>query len=289
MTHGFRRPVRIGVQLHPQHAEYPQIRAAVARAERLGADVIFTWDHFFPLYGDPDGKHFECWSTLAAWAEQTSRAELGALVTCNGYRNPELLADMARTVDHISGGRLILGIGSGWFEKDYDAYGYDFTTAGRRLDELRESLPRIESRLASLNPPPLREIPVLIGGGGEKKTLRLVAEHADIWHTFVQGEQLRHKLAVLDDHCRAVGRDRADIEISVGVGGRGREGRQPASPREEGEPLRAMGATLFTMGTGGPDYDMSALPAWLEWRDEVNAELRPAHEGGADRDDSSRP
>ncbi|NYE01443.1 putative F420-dependent oxidoreductase [Kineosphaera limosa] len=264
------RPVRIGVQLHPQHCEYAQLREAVARVEEAGADVLFNWDHFFPLYGEPDGKHYECWTMLAAWAEQTHRVQIGALVTCNSYRNPQLLADMARTVDQISGGRLILGIGSGWFERDYDEYGYEFGTAGRRLDALGEALPLIESRLAALDPPPAGALPVLIGGGGERKTLRLVARHADIWHTFSQGDELAHKIDVLDGHCEAVGRDRSDIEISVGVGGRGREGRAPAAPQEEGEPLRALGATLFTMGTGGPDFDLSALPAWLEWRDEVN-------------------
>ncbi|WP_433291320.1 LLM class F420-dependent oxidoreductase [Actinoplanes sp. CA-030573] len=255
------RPVRIGVQIQPQHAEYAAIRRAVAEAEDLGADIVFNWDHFFPLYGEPDGLHFECWTMLAAWAEQTSRVQIGALVTCNSYRNPELLADMARTVDHISDGRLILGIGSGWFEKDYDEYGYEFGTAGSRLDDLAEALPRIESRWSKLNPRPTRDLPVLIGGGGEKKTLRLVAKHATIWHSFGDAATIARKTEILRGHCADVGRDPAEIEISAAVNGK---------PAEDGPALLDRGVTLFTVAAGGPDYDLSALRQWLAWRDEIN-------------------
>jgi probable F420-dependent oxidoreductase len=253
------QPIRIGLQLQPQHADYAAIRRAVAAAEDLGVDVIFNWDHFYPLYGDPDGKHFECWTMLGAWAEQTSRVQIGALVTCNSYRNPDLLADMARTVDHMSDGRLILGIGSGWFEKDYAEYGYDFGTAGGRLNDLGDALPRIEARWAKLNPAPRRKIPVLIGGGGEKKTLRLVARHGDIWHSFSDVDTLRHKSAVLDRHCADIGRDPSEIERSVGT--------PDGDPDEVAQPLLDAGARLFTVGLGGPDYELTKLKRWLAWRD----------------------
>jgi probable F420-dependent oxidoreductase len=257
------KPVRIALQLQPQHMDYRTIRDTAARAEDLGADIIFNWDHFYPLYGEPEGKHFECWTMLGAWAESTSRVEIGALVTCNSYRNPELLADMARTVDNISDGRLILGIGSGWFQKDYDEYGYDFGTAGSRLDDLAEALPRIESRLGKLNPPPVRDIPVLIGGGGEKKTLRLVAKHAHIWHSFGDLATVERKTAILRQHCADVGRDPSEIEISVGVGGED-------SPDEAGARFREQGVSLYTLGVGGPAPDLSPLKPWLAWRDAQN-------------------
>jgi len=257
------RPVRIALQLQPQHSDYATIRRTAAEAEEAGVDVLFNWDHFYPLYGDPDGLHFECWTMLGAWAEATSRVQIGALVTCNSYRNPDLLADMARTVDHISDGRLILGIGSGWFEKDYQEYGYEFGTAGGRLNDLAAALPRIEARLGKLNPPPTRKIPVLIGGGGEKKTLRLVAQHADIWHSFGDAETVAHKVGVLRQHCADVGRDVSEIEISGGLPAKG--GPEAAAA------LRAQGVSLFTVGVGGPKPDLGPLREWLAWRDEQNA------------------
>jgi probable F420-dependent oxidoreductase len=255
------RPVRIGVQLQPQHALYPEIRDAVRRYEDMGVDILFNWDHFFPLYGEKDGLHYESWTELASWAELTSRVEFGCLVNCNSYRNADLQADMARTIDHISGGRFIFGTGSGWFERDYDEYGYEFGTVGSRLDDLAEALPRIEARWSKLNPAPLRDIPVLIGGSGEKKTLRLVAKHADIWHNFVSPDDLPRKLGILQEHCDAVGRDISEIELS---------NEQPDKKLTHADSLRELGVTLFTVGIQGPLYDDAKVRPWLAWRDEQN-------------------
>lgn len=257
------RPIRIALQLQPQHAEYSEIREAVARGEEMGVDIIFNWDHFYPLSGDPDGKHFECWTMLGSWAEVTERVEIGALVTANSYRNPDLLADMARTVDHASDGRLILGLGAGWFERDYEEYGYEFGSAGSRLAALSEALPRIEARFEKLNPPPTRKIPILIGGGGEKKTLRYTAEHADIWHGFGNAEVIRHKNQVLDGHCADIGRDPSEIERSCGA--------RPTDA-ESGDALVEAGASLFTLSFDGRSgYDLGPVADWIAWRNQRNA------------------
>ena len=254
------RRVRIGVQIAQQHVDYTAIRRAAAEAEDIGVDIIFNWDHFLPISGEKTGNHFECWTMLGAWAELTSRVEIGPLVTCQAFRNPDLLADMARTVDHISGGRLILGIGAGAMEADFTEYGYEFGTPGSRLDALAEALPRIEQRFAKLHPAPTRKIPVLIGGGGEKKTLPLVARHATIWHWFSSGPEFARKKQVLAEHCAEIGRDPGEIELSAGVGG---------DPDANGPALLEQGVTTFTLEVHGPDFDFSSVRAWLAWRDKL--------------------
>jgi probable F420-dependent oxidoreductase len=209
--------IKVGVQLHPQATTTDALRTAWRTADEIGVDAVYLWDHFFPLYGDPEASHFEAYTLLAAMAVETRTARIGALVTCNSYRNPHLLADMSRTIDHLSGGRFLLGIGSGWMRRDYDEYGYEFGSAPGRLRDLGANLPVIKERLRRLRPAPVGPLPIMIGGGGEKVTLRLVAQHADSWNGFGTPEAWAAKNAVLDDWCAKVGRDPEEIERTVGI------------------------------------------------------------------------
>jgi probable F420-dependent oxidoreductase len=252
--------IRLGVQLHPQHTSYASFAEATQRCEEIGVDTLWNWDHFFPLYGPADGNHFEAWTLLTAMATLTSKAEIGCLVTCNSYRNPALLAHMAKTLDHISGGRLILGLGAGWFERDYREFGYEFGTAGDRLRALRDALPLIKERLATQEvPPPQRNpMPILIGGGGEKVTLKLTAMYADIWNGFGPAETFKHKNSVLDGWCREIGRDPGSIERSISI---------PASSLDSLDDIVAAGANHIIMQLADP-WDFSSVERLVRWHEQ---------------------
>ena len=263
-----RRPIRIAAQLHPQHGDFASIRRATVEAEEMGYDIVYTWDHFYPLYGPPDGEHFEAWTLLTALAAATERVEVGHLVVCNSYRNPNLVADMARTVDHTTGGRFILGLGSGWFERDYDEYGFEFGTPATRLRHLERNLPVIEERLAVLNPPPLRDIPILIAGAGERISLRTIARHADSWHGRFpdRPESMIPKVAALRQWCEVEGTNAEGIEWGVGM--------HPYDLdrflAEDAETYLELGFTQFTVGFNGPAWPVANGADWLAWRDEAN-------------------
>jgi probable F420-dependent oxidoreductase len=255
-------PVQVGVLIGQQHASFKELREAALRAEDLGVDIVFNFDHFFPWSGDPAGQCFEALTMLAALAEATQRVQLGSLVTGAGYRNPNLLADMARTIDHVSGGRFILGLGAGWYELEYREYGYGFPSTAERLRILRESLPIMRGRFERLNPPPVRRIPILIGGGGERVTLRIVAEHADMWHSYGDPSVLRHKSGVLARWCRDAGRDPESIQHCTSVF-------EPFQ-RKRAEGLRDAGISTLVFEYDTGVFDFKPLRPWLAWRDEVN-------------------
>jgi F420-dependent oxidoreductase-like protein len=224
--------IRFGVQTPPQHTTYQGLREVWKLVDSLGYDTAWVFDHFFPIMSDPSGPCFEGWTALAALAAETSLVQVGVLVTGNTYRHPAVLAKMGATVDHTSGGRLIMGIGAGWFELEHAAYGIPFYSTAeriRRLDEAAEIIKRLwtekqvtfegryyQLRDAYSEPKPLRQPrpPIMIGGSGEKLMLKVIAKHADQWNTFGPPALFRHKIGVLHDHCAAVGRDPAAIEVS---------------------------------------------------------------------------
>src|SRR2546428_158414 len=162
-------------------------------ALHLAVDSFWFWDHLFPLYGSPNGNQFECWTVLAAAAIDTKVPQIGPMVSAIGYRNPDLIAYMAGTIDQLSGGRFVLGLGAGWFERDYEEFGFEFGEARDRLRTLKAALPRIRERIKKLKPGPAGPMPILIGGGGERVTLRLVAEHAQMWNALGDPDEYARK------------------------------------------------------------------------------------------------
>jgi probable F420-dependent oxidoreductase len=253
--------LKIGVHLRPQHTSVEALRSAWKAADALGVDSISIWDHFHPLQGDKSGAHFECWSLLAGMACDTRQAQIGPIVSAILYRNPDLLADMARTVDHLSRGRLFLGLGAGNSEADHHDYGMPCGTPGQRLKALGEAVPRIKARLARLVPPPVGRVPILIGGAGERVTLRLVAEHADRANLAGSPEVIRHKNQVLDEWCTQVGRNPAEIERTTNI---------PLAGVDKLEEYIAAGAQRLHVQLDHP-FDMRPVEQALENRAKLPA------------------
>ncbi len=267
-----------GVQTPPQNVSYSQVQEVWLEADALGFDSAFVFDHFMPIFSDPNGPCFEGWTLLAALAAQTKRMRVGLLVTGNTYRNPVVLAKMAATVDHVSGGRLILGMGAGWFELEHHAYGIPYHTPGGRARRLVEAVELIKMLFtqdkttydgkyyqikdASFEPKPLQKPhpPILIGGMGPRVVQPLVARHANIWHFFVSkggAEAIKGIATRFDAICKEVGRDPAEIQKSTSL--------RPAQLNQSPDKVQALiqayadaGVQYFIVSMF-PDYDRDVL------------------------------
>ena len=226
--------LRLGLNLWSQASDWPSFLGAARRADELGYDHIWTWDHVQAIFGDPDQPIWEGYTALAAIAQATARARLGLFVGANTFRNPGLVAKAIATIDHISDGRAIMGLGGAWFGHEHQSFGIDFGSGfGQRLDWLAESVPIVRDlldgqevtstgpryaidHLRILPAPVQAHVPVMIGGGGERKTLRIVAQYADMWNVFGTPEVVAHKDGILRQHCADVGRDPDAIERTLG-------------------------------------------------------------------------
>jgi len=226
---------RLGILLWSQATDWEAFERSAIRIDELGYDHLWTWDHLYAIFGDPYQPIYEGYATLGAWAKVTKRTRLGLLVGANTFRNPGLVAKSVSTIDHISGGRAILGIGGAWFEQEHTEYGIEFgASPGTRLTWMDEAAGAMRSLLDGetvtsppggryrfsdlrLLPVPVQaHLPIMIGGSGEKKTLRSVANYADQWNAMGSVEKLRHKVEVLREHCDTVGRDFDEIELTAG-------------------------------------------------------------------------
>jgi alkanesulfonate monooxygenase SsuD/methylene tetrahydromethanopterin reductase-like flavin-dependent oxidoreductase (luciferase family) len=229
-------PVRVGALLWPQTTSWPELRDAAVRADRAGLDSLWTWDHLNAIVGPWEGPILEGWSILAGWAQVTTRPTLGLMVGANTFRNPGLTVKLAATLDHLSGGRAVLGLGGAWFDREHEAFGIDFRSGfGERLDALDEAvmlsrrlldgerIERHEGRFYTMidalsEPRPVQaRLPILIGGSGPKKTLRTTATYADMWNSEGTVAEVTAHDAILREHCVAVGRDPAEIERTLTI------------------------------------------------------------------------
>lgn len=228
--------IKIGALCWNQYTDWPSLLRAGIRADELGYSTLWTWDHLYPIVGSSDGPMFEAWLTLAAWAQATENVHIGLMVGANTFREPSLTAKMATTLDHISGGRAILGIGGAWFEEEHEAFGLEFGSGfPERLRWLGEALPlmrgmlhgerptasgpRYRAKSVRNDPPPIQErLPLLIGGGGEQVTLKLVARYGDANNLGGGIANVTRKEAILVQHCETVGRDPSEIERTSGIG-----------------------------------------------------------------------
>jgi alkanesulfonate monooxygenase SsuD/methylene tetrahydromethanopterin reductase-like flavin-dependent oxidoreductase (luciferase family) len=228
--------VRIGALCWNQYTEWPALLQAGVRADELGFDTLWTWDHLYPIVGDSNGPNYEGWLTITAWAQATKRIRVGLMVGANTFRAPTLTAKLATTLDHISNGRAILGIGGAWFEEEHKAFGLDFGSGfPERLRWLAEAVPVMRGMLDGTEPsakgdhyharnvrnlpaPVQERLPICIGGGGEQVTLKLVARYADMNNVGGGIDNVRRKEEVLLRHCEAVGRDPSTIERTTGIG-----------------------------------------------------------------------
>jgi F420-dependent oxidoreductase-like protein len=275
--------VKFGLQLWPQSTTWPEVRDAAIAAEAAGWDSIWTWDHLLAIQGPWQQPIYEGWTFLAGLASITSRVRLGLMVGANTFRNPGLTTKLATTLDHVSNGRAVLGIGGAWFEREHEAFGIDFgASVGERLDWLGEAVPLMRRLLdgelvthegrfytfkdALCEPRPVQaHLPILVGGSGPKKTLPIVARHADGWNTSGPVDEVKASLDTLKAACAEAGRDLSEIELTVSF---------PTIIRDRGEDAQAARAAqlqhngLENLGgvptlTGSPEAAVETLQPYL--------------------------